>query len=710
MGAAVEVGRLMKRSVKAAEKVESTPGSSWMPRAVIPLLLVVAGVAAYWTSFAGDFVYDDPVHIHQNERIRDLGSLGTLLGGRRPVVDLTLALNYAAGQLDRWGYHAFNLAVHLLAGLALYGLVRRTLSLEAYRERFASLSRWLAGAVALLWLVHPLQTQSVTYIIQRGESLMGLFYLLTVYCLMRGATGRHPIEWYAIAVATCALGMGSKAVMVTAPLTALLYDRAFLSVSFRAALQRRYPLYIGLVATLGILVVTGVAHGVLDTAQAANRSVGFGFKGITPWAYALTQPGVIVHYLRLSFWPDPLCLDYAWPAAATAGRIVPPLVVVLILVGGTAWSLRARPWLGFVGAWFLLILAPTSTIIPIRDPLVEHRMYLPLAAVLLLVVLGAFHAVEWLIGADAWRRKAIARTGLAIALGLAGALAYATSQRNHAYQSDTTIWRDVVSKRPDNARGHLKYGAGVGDLGEAERAFRRAIELRPDYADAHYNLGLVHNARGELSKAIDAYRRAVDHNPKHAQAQYNLANALSRRGEGDAAVEAYMKAIDADPQHDNAQFNLGIALHERGDLDGAAARYRAVLRINPEFGRAMRNLGHVLLAQGRKDDASAQFGAALRRGSTQQDPELVADLCCDLGRIYIDQGELTRAAQLYTEGLAIHPRHPELYFGLGEAFAKLDKPELARTALQECLRFKPRHVRARQALQMLQSQSESNDE
>ncbi|MBU0717502.1 MAG: glycosyltransferase family 39 protein, partial [Planctomycetes bacterium] len=334
---------------------------AWLP----PLILVAAGVLAYANSFPGDFVFDDGKHIVENERIRRIWPPGELLSCRRPVVELSLAFNYAISGLRPWSYHAFNLAVHLVAGLTLYGIVRRTLErtpLLCSAAKAAGNSpehqiprglkpaarhtktgnapacqlptsptsvsaRWLALVVALIWLVHPLQTQSVTYLIQRGESLMGMFYLLSLYGLIRGEGSTRTVVWYLLTVCACALGMVSKAVMVSAPLMILIYDRVFLSPTLRQALRRRWGFYVGLASTWGLLWVCGVAPAVLSASH-PHATVGFSARDMSWFDYALTQPEVILHYLRLSFWPASLCLDYAWPVVESARSAIPAITIL----------------------------------------------------------------------------------------------------------------------------------------------------------------------------------------------------------------------------------------------------------------------------------------------------------------------------------------------------------------------------------------------
>ncbi|MGA2605784.1 MAG: hypothetical protein ABSG14_16325, partial [Verrucomicrobiia bacterium] len=209
-------------------------------RQFIPVLIIAAGIGAYHNSFQGPFILDDVPSILENPQIRHLWPIGEALSpsansmvGGHPVVNLSLAVNYALGGLAVWGYHALNLTIHILAALTLFGIVRRTLARPKLREQFGASGEWVALAVAVLWTIHPLQTEAVTYLSERGESLMGLFYLLTLYGFLRGVESPGHGRWFVLSVAACALGMATKEVMVTAPLMVLLYDRTFVSQSFR---------------------------------------------------------------------------------------------------------------------------------------------------------------------------------------------------------------------------------------------------------------------------------------------------------------------------------------------------------------------------------------------------------------------------------------------------------------------------------------------
>jgi len=380
------------------------------------VFLVAGSIGAYHNSFSGPFIYDDAPAILDNRSIRHLWPLTAALNPPhgegltvegRPVLNLSLAINHPFGGTSVTGYHAANLSIHLLAGLVLFGIVRRTLA-----GRDPDCARFAAAAVALIWLVHPLQTEAVTYVIQRAESLMGLFYLLTLYCFLRSTsptgssawvaeaskafgarprTGpetlgafRYPsqsIRWDWLSVVCRLLGMATKEVMVTAPVMVSFYDRTFVAGSFREAWRRRWRYYCSLAATWVPLVLLVASTG-------GNRSGSSGFGAGVSWtAYLMTQFEAILTYLRLAIWPDPLVFEYGtfW---TTPARALPAAAIVLALAIATVWALVRRPALGFLGFWFFGILAPTSLTPGTTQMIVEHRMYLPLAALIVVFVLG----------------------------------------------------------------------------------------------------------------------------------------------------------------------------------------------------------------------------------------------------------------------------------------------------------------------------------
>ncbi len=596
---------------KKADEAASRAKDRRVVLAVVAILLLATAVA-YRDSFNGPFIFDDDPCIADNPTIRHLGAIGAVLsppGGGitvtgRPVLNLSLAINYALGGTQARGYHLMNFAIHILAGLTLFGIVRRTLLLPSMRDRFGAAAPYLAGAISLLWMVHPLQTESVTYIIQRAESLMGLFYLLVLYCTIR-VTASRPVLWSLAAVAACAMGMATKEVMVTAPVIVLLYDRTFVGGSLGQALRKRWGLYAGLFACWGLLAY------LMASAGDRGGTAGFGAEDVPDWrSYGLTQFSAIPHYLRLTFWPAPLCLDYGPWLKTSFWEVLPPALMVAALGAATIWFLRrGRKW-GFLGAWFLAILAPSSSIVPIHDTVFEHRMYLSLAAAASLVVLGGFllwrkltQSTPSLGGLSAARRWAA--PGIVVAAA-ATALAALTVARNGVYQTSPAIWRDTVDQSPANARAHCNLGFALKTEGEYDLAigeYGRAIGLNPRYALAYSNLGVALIDKGAYDQAIEQFRRAVQLKPRFAEAHFNLGFALCLRGRFQEAVPEFQCVIRLKPEFPAAYNNLGLALESQGKLEDAIAQFRQAIRVDPRFLSAYQNLEAALDKAGRNQEA-----------------------------------------------------------------------------------------------------------
>jgi len=579
----------------------------------LPLLLIPAGLVVYAGSLDHPFIFDDETEIVSNERVHDLTPLSNALSSQRPVTDLTFAINYANHNLNPAGFRAVNVAIHILAALFLYGIVRRTLLAARLRPVLGAASPWIALSVAVIWLLHPLQTQSVTYIVQRAESLMGLFYLITIYSVLRGAESKAALGWYVAAVLACALGMGSKAVMVTAPIMVLIYDRAFLSQSWSDAVRRRTGLYIGLAATWLIPLATGVVRGVLSPRESLP-TVGFGVRELTPAVYAMTEPGVILHYIKLALWPVNLCLDYGWQPVHNLSQATMPIVVVGILLLLTLWAVVWRPIAGFLGAWFFLILAPTSSFIPLADPIFEHRMYLPLAALVTLAVVAVYGVLIDVMRSD--ERAPAARHYVAAILLVVtcGTLGYLTIRRNHDYRSSEVMWADVLAKRPNNPRAHLAVGVGHYDadrVPEAEKAFRRAIELDPKYGEAYFNLGNTLMKKGWVGDAVLAYRAGIATGYYSAADYYNLGNALRRMEKFPEAVDAYSLATWVDPNHAESYLHIGNVYMENGFFRDALKYYESAIEAKPDYALAYLNMGAVFMEQSRYLDAIEAFEKAL---------------------------------------------------------------------------------------------------
>ena len=583
----------------------------------LAFLVIAVTVGAYGNDWWGPFIGDDYPAIVNNPQIRSLANCwdalwdsGQTSVSGRPLVACSFALNYAVGGLSVAGYRAANVAIHALAAITLYGVVRRTLRSPAIGGRVAPRDDAFAAAVALVWAVHPLHAECVNYVVQRTELLVGLFFLLTLYCSVRGDRSRRSPFWSAMAVVCCTMGVLSKEVAAAAPLVVLLHDAVFLTGSARTALKRRPLLYAGLGFTWMILAGALVAGP-------RSASVGFG-HGIAWWQYLLTQAGVISHYLRLAFWPEPLVVSYHdWPIAHGWCDALPSGLLTVAVLAGSIAAFWRRAWLAFLGAWFFLILAPTSSVVPIvTEVAAERRMYLPLAAVVTLMAVVAAQTLPE--GASPGRRPARAARCRCLVVATAGVvvlLACLTWRRNLDYRTELSIWTDGVDKRPGNEVAHCGLGVALENLGRLDEAVveqRTAIRLNPNYADGHFHLGHTLQRMDRHAEAAVAYRDTLRLDPTYHDALYNLGLASQLLGQLDEAIDAYRQLLRLRPNYPRAALNIGVALAAAGRTAAAIEQLRETLRREPDSADARFNLALLLIGEGRTSDAAAEFDALLR--------------------------------------------------------------------------------------------------
>ncbi len=588
---------------------------------LLPLSLVLAGVLAYINTLPNVFIFDDVPWVLKNPRVQSLSNiLEMFTATNRPVLEVTLAINYAIGGEAPAGYRVLNMAIHILAALTLFGLARRTLQLPKFAHRFQGNAHYLAFMIAMLWLLHPLNTQSVSYLIQRGESLMGLCYLFTLYSFLRYATGEGR-RWAVAAVAVCWVGMGTKEVMATAPLVVLLFDATFIAQSWREPFAKRRGFYLALITAwvpMAFFLATIVNSG-------PDASAGFALeeKLLTRWTYLLTQAQVIVEvYLFKAFWPSPLVLDYGWvpaiPRDTPSGEVMRLFIanvlwqglVVLALLGVSIWGMARRVWWGFLGMSFFLILAPTSSIMPIADLAVEHRMYLSLISVVVCVVVAGHMLLRRMLGEKA------PLYGLTILVVLVPLLCLRTVTRNFEYRTRVSVWDSVVVARPYNARGWHNLASALNDEGRQEEAmicYEQTLKIVPSYADAQYGIGAIWLERGELEMAIQRFQAANELAPEDAASHAQLGKAFLLAGRLDEAEHALLRATELSPEYGRAFEYLGLLNLARGDLPAAIQLFRRAIEYEPGLKASYFNLAAALADEGQWQDAILVIDSALSR-------------------------------------------------------------------------------------------------
>lgn len=611
----------------------------------------MAGLIVYANSCTGPFIIDDYPAVVENPDIRHWGgwwetiavSHNSTISGR-PLMWLTLTINYAIHDLDVWGYHAVNVGLHVVCMLLAYGIIRRTLLLPFWRDRFTNRAASIISAfIALLWGVHPLLTETVVYVSQRMELLAGAFYLLTLYACIR-AWDSQKTSWYGVAIASTAIGLLAKEQVASAPVAALVYDCVFISGNLWAALRRHKKLYVGLSATWSIFIF-------LTSFGPRSAAVGFNL-GMSSADYLRTQAGVLTHYLRLSFWPHPLCISYAdWPVEHSWARSAPQGLMILALLGLTIWLLSRRSWIGFAGAWFFLILAPSSSVVPIITEIAaERRMYLPLLTIVSVSV--AFGVWMLSLAQSRWHSKYVTFGMGVIGFLIITSAAAGTMRRNRDFQTAEGILGATLAARPGDelARGALMQEFAMrGELDRAKALYREGLAHDPNSQSVRYNWGECLVIAREPDAAIGEFQDLVRNHPENVRARRRLGQLLMSRGRAAEAVDHLQAGLWKSPEYFAGYNNLGVALFTIGRNKEAIAAFQTALELNPQFADAYYNLAGVLMQEQKWEDARDQ----LARGVELSVNDLT--MRADLAKALEKSGDTQGAIHAYEEILRLDP-------------------------------------------------------
>jgi protein O-mannosyl-transferase len=686
----------------------------WLPL----LLIVVVGAALYANALHGPFLLDDQRSIDENESVRQPGSIGAILHppGQspmtgRPIANLSLALNYAVGGLQVEGYHAVNIGIHILAALALFGVLRRTFARMSYFRPRPEVTGQVAATIragdgprgfwlqpvgtgadalalicALIWLVHPLNSEAVNYVTQRTETLMGLFFLLTLYAAIRALDARAPRKWMALAGVMAYCAVGSKETALTLPLILVLWDRAFAFPTLRDAWKQRWRLY-GMVAASWLLFALFAP----DLPFFAEN----GFEQqVSRWTYLLNQGPAIAQYLKLTLWPGALVFDYGAPLPVSLGTMWPGLLLVAVLLAVTVIALVRWPAVGFWGAWFFITLAPASSIIPIpTEVAAERRMYLPLIALVVLAATGVHRLM-----AKAGERRA-APIGVAVVGVVLITLGALTIRRNIEYQSALTIWQTSLDRWPQpRAREHLSMA--LRDAGRIEESIAQLKIAAPDSANARLAFASALLERGELAQAIAHFRQYVRDNPNSRNilmAREEFALALMRAGDTAGAVEQLEAVTKQVPEYARGHVMLADARLQANDVAGATLAYRRAVELQPNNVLALANLGLLRAQAGDVKEAMT----LLRRAVTLEPRALPPRR--QIVRLLLAQGRYEETASEARVLAAMAPDDPEAHNLLGIALASSGQFAPAQEQFETVVRLDPSNRDARANLARLKA-------
>lgn len=679
--------------------------------ALAAVALAVAVFAAYSPALRAPFIFDDVSSITDNASIRRLWPPtiplqppgGSLAVSGRPVINYSLAVDYALNSLfgidqhpggenfaQVTSYRITNILLHLLCGALLFGVISRTLRSPPLVANWAKAADRVAGITTAIWLLHPIQSEAVNYVIQRTELLVSACWLATLYASIRAWDTTRPravVLWRAAAIGACLLGMGSKEVMIGAPIAVILYDRAFRVASWRELIRSRARVwfYAALVST-SVLLLWSIAFG------ARSDSVGFDL-GIPWYRYLYSQAWAIGHYMRLVVWPNPLTIDYG-KNPVVGFQPVPGLIFVAVFGLATLWAwsrIERWGWFAFAGAWFFLLMAPSSSFVPIATEIAaERRLYLALAAIVLMLVVGAEFVLRRLAAGSKPQQlldSRIRRYGAFLVASLCALLAAITFERSNTFANPEALWRQDVRVWPQNARGYNNLGSIIGEqpsrFAEAEAMFGRAIALDSTMASAWIDLAYVHTREGRLSDAETELRHVltIDDHANHRIAVERYGRTLLGMGELDRAIPFLQRAVAERLNAENL-FWLGVGYLEAERPDDAATELRRSLSLDPDLTIALRYLGRALIEGGHAADAITYLEAAVVR-----EPNSAADLGL-LSLAFATVGKTQDAVNAAAASAKIGS-DAEAYVFAGRAMMLLHRPQDAKNYFGEAVRLHP---------------------
>jgi tetratricopeptide (TPR) repeat protein len=665
-------------------------------------LIAVIGVLAYSNTFSVPFMFDDKApngQIEDNLMIRDLGNFSRVLKGhdfgstegyifvpRRFMGYLSFALNYEIHGLSVAGYHIVNIAIHIANALLVYFLVLLTFKTPFMAENRGQETEGgkqenlIALFSSLLFVSHPIQTESVTYIVQRFASLATMFYLLSLVMYVKGRLLSLPRLSSACcllsSVLFALLAMLTKEISFTLPLMVLLYELIFFRHTFKRSLL--LSLIAGVIVISSSVLVLG-ANGKSLGDMLSDLSVKTRLEtDISRWDYLMTQTRVMTTYVRLLLLPTDQNLDYDYPVFHSFfdPRVVLSFTFLSLLFATGVYSatgnrLNAKGnlflrftvhdsrLLGFGILWFFVTLSVESSIIPLGDVIFEHRMYLPSIGAFIVITQVMFIVI-------ARGTPRFFSYASACLLSIVVIFSIATYKRNMVWQNEMTMWEDIVSKSPQKARALNNLAAINIDRHRPEAALdylKRALAVDPHYMDAYRNLASAYMNLGAYNEALAAYRKILEYEPNNAGVLSSAATAHIKTGNYEAARDAALKALSINPDFPAAYDNLGTAYRKLGKYDDALKAVNQALRIRPNFAQAHNNLGLTYVVVKRFDEAAAAF-----KRSLELDPSYTAAYS-NLGGLYIVQKNYAAAIEILKRAVEVDQNDIDAHVNLAVAYA-----------------------------------------
>lgn len=717
----------------------------------LPFLLLVLTWLVYFTSLNYAFEFDDHAGILQYFNIRN-NSFGSLLfKGSRWICYWLNALYYswlpACDKFTPFLYRLGNLVIHSLAGI--FAFITCILAFRRSKNEFLRTNGlWISFLTAGLFLLHPVQTQTISYIIQgQLEGMAGMFILAMSACFLAYTTVKRPwarVFFVILLFTLAAFAAGSKEIVMVTPVLLLLIDWFFVAQGSWKSLKQRWWLH----ACMFLIIMSFYIYflkpsffaNVLGMNMELHNNLGnrlteeVGQK-ITPYYFFISQFKVLLHYLWIFIWPFSMSMDYDWQLSKSlfAPDALIPLLILCLLLFWIVSRLRKNPidLISFGFLWFFIVAAPRSSFIPSTELLADYKTYTGSFGIFFLLALGVGFGSIWVAKRYTPNRPGFLLFLLSfLFLGGVGALAYL---RNRVWSSPEAFWMDVIDHAPRRARAYNNYAVPLCKRQkylEAIPYLQKAIEMDPYYADPYINLSVAYSQTKRLDLAIETLRMGMKLMPYHPEVYNNLATFLMEKKELDEIEALIATALKLRPFYGKAYYNLGnyyvmkkeyekawqaykdactkadfdnetgyarfgeVSAH-LGKYEDAIWAYQKLIEILPNSLQARFNLGEMYLLAKKYSQAEQIFRELL-----PHDPRNLA-LALRLAEVLFAQGKYLQAADYYEAVLQRDRGFAPGYMRLADCHARLGNRAKARTVLQTFLGLNPPDEHKKAAQQAL---------
>ncbi|MFZ4544637.1 MAG: tetratricopeptide repeat protein [Saprospiraceae bacterium] len=646
------------------------------------LAVLFLGIVLYLNSFAGSFHFDDEESVVANLAIRDLSNWKVLWSQyqSRFFAYLTFAINYHYGALNVWGYHMVNVLIHLINAALVYWITLQLFSTDSMKSNDIVRHKYaIALFVALLFVSHPLATQSVTYLVQRMASLAALFYMLSVALYLKGrllSNSSIKYFYFTLAVVVGLMSFFTKENAFSLPVAIVMIEIVFfqkmiLTIDLK---DRRIWLLIGAIGSLFLVFFLRFSTSIFNPIPPAHGHT-YTVSSIT---YLLTQFSVILKYIQLLILPWQQNLDYDYPLSASFFEIKTMgsfLILCGLLFSAIYWY-RAHRLITFGILWFFIPIAIESSIIPIEDLIFEHRTYLPSLGFFIIFVYSIYTFVY-----PKYRLLA-----LAILLCSIGFNSIKTIERNAIWKDELTLWTDVAAKSPNKARPQVKLGGIYSNKNQWDKAiahFSKAIEINPNFTEAYNNRGAVYWSQEKWDKAVGDYTKAIELNPKFSPAYFNRGISYTRLGLNDKALADLSSAVEINPQYAEAYYNRGLIKDRPGNWSEAAADYSLAISVDSNYSKAYYNRGICNGNLGNLDQSIADFTKTM-----ELDPKN-RNAVYNRANTFGMQNQWEKAINDYNSTIVMDSGYTAAYINRGVAFGKLGQWELALKDYTKAIQLEP---------------------